>query len=225
MTSGFRLVDMEILGSVINCLACPECFGSSSLQLQDINEKKKGLARLLEIRCTSCPYKHEFYTSKQAKKYLEEDEKEKGGGKHMEINLRAVYGMRSIGVGHASLGKMCCHLNMPEPMNCKNYDKLSNMLRDAVKIVARGVRWMLLKSCVVKMKPQMHLCLWTELGSAKDSRQHWVSSLLSRSIRVKSLTVSSSQNLVRDVHVWRRYGSWTQTVTHNGKQTINAFKL
>ena len=53
VTSGFMLVDMEILGSVINCLACPECFGSSSPQLHDINEKKKGLARLLEIRCTS----------------------------------------------------------------------------------------------------------------------------------------------------------------------------
>ena len=65
-------------------------------------------------------------------KHLEEDEEEKGGGKHMEINLRAVYGMRSIGAGHASLGKMRCHLNMPEPMN----SKLSNTLRDAVKIVA-----------------------------------------------------------------------------------------
>ena len=136
VTSGFRLVDMEILGSVINCLAYPECFGSSSLQLHDINEKKKGLARLLEISCTTCPYKQEFYTSKQVKKHLEEDQKEEGGGKHMEINLRAVYGMRSIGVGHASLGKMCCHLNMPEPMNSKNYDKLSNTLRDAVKVVA-----------------------------------------------------------------------------------------
>ena len=53
------------------------------------------------------------------KKHLEEDEKEKGGGKHTEINLRTVYVMRSIGAGHASLGKMCCHLNMPEPMNSK----------------------------------------------------------------------------------------------------------
>ena len=122
--------------NVINCLACPECFGCSSLQLNDINEKKKGLARLLEIRCTSCPYKHEFFTFKQVKKHLEEDEKEKGGDKHMEINLRSVYGMRSIGAGHASLGKLCCHLNMPKPMNSKNYDKLSNTLRDAVKIVA-----------------------------------------------------------------------------------------
>ena len=44
--------------------------------------------------------------------------------------------MRSIGVGHASLGKMCCHLNMPKPMNSKNYDKLSDTLSDAVKIEA-----------------------------------------------------------------------------------------
>ena len=50
VTSGFMLVEMEILGSVINCLACPECPGSSSLQLHDINEKKMGLARLLEMR-------------------------------------------------------------------------------------------------------------------------------------------------------------------------------
>ena len=53
--SGFRIVDMGIINLVINLLACPECLQVNSLKLNDINEKKKGLARYLAITCSACP--------------------------------------------------------------------------------------------------------------------------------------------------------------------------
>ena len=59
-----------------------------------------------------------------------------GGGKHMEVNLRAVYGMRAIGVEHKQLQKLCSHMNMPEPMNISSYNKVSCVLKDTVQVIA-----------------------------------------------------------------------------------------
>ena len=131
--TGYRFVDMPILDCVFNSLACPECFTMNSLQLKDIVDKKKGLARFIQISCSSCPYKKEFYTSKEVDRKVCIDEKNSGGGKHMEVNLRAVYGMRAIGVGHKQLEKLCSHRNMPEPMDMSSYNKVSCVLKDTVQ--------------------------------------------------------------------------------------------
>jgi len=53
----------------------------------------------------------------------------------MELNVRAVYGMRSIGTGHSQLEKLCTYLNMPPPMDNSAYKKLSDNVKDAVKDV------------------------------------------------------------------------------------------
>ena len=52
----------------------------------------------------------------------------------MEVNLRAVYDMRAIGVGYAPLKKSCCYLNMPEPMSSDNYDNISKTVKDVTKV-------------------------------------------------------------------------------------------
>ena len=52
--------------------------------------------------------------------------------KSFEANLRMVYAMRSNGVGFSGLEKFCSVMNLPKPMTRCN-DKLSNLLRDAVK--------------------------------------------------------------------------------------------
>ena len=135
--SGFRLIDMSILASVFISVACPECLSTKALQLFDVNEKKKGLARLIIVQCKFCPYTMDFYTSKQVEQPPTEDvQKKKGGGKYMEVNLRTVYGMRAIGAGHSMLEKLCCHLDMPHPMTSCNYDNISNNIKNAVKDVA-----------------------------------------------------------------------------------------
>ena len=43
--SGYRLMDVNILDGIFNCLACPECYEVERLHLNDTNTKKKGLAR------------------------------------------------------------------------------------------------------------------------------------------------------------------------------------
>ena len=51
--------------------------------------------------------------------------------KTMEINVRAVYGFRSIGVGHTPLTKFCGFLNMLPPMTKHAYDGLSYSIKVA----------------------------------------------------------------------------------------------
>ena len=57
------------------------------------------------------------------------------GMKPFEINVRAVYRMRTIGVDHSGLDKLCVMLNMPKPMTVKKINNNSNMLRDTAKVV------------------------------------------------------------------------------------------
>ena len=51
------------------------------------------------------------------------------------MNIRAVYGMRTIGVDHTGLELLCGMLNMPTPMTVKKIKNNSNMLRHAAKVV------------------------------------------------------------------------------------------
>ena len=37
------------------------------------------------------------------------------------MNVRAIYGCRQVGAGHEHLKKLCCYLNMPEPVLSNNY--------------------------------------------------------------------------------------------------------
>ena len=53
-----------------------------------------------------------------------------------DINIRAVYGMRSVGLDHSGLDKLCGMLNMPKPMTIKNFNNISSNLRDVAKVVA-----------------------------------------------------------------------------------------
>ena len=52
--SGYPLVDASILADVFLTLCCPGCHTVKFLELIDINEKKKGLARQLHLKCTAC---------------------------------------------------------------------------------------------------------------------------------------------------------------------------
>ena len=45
-------------------------------------------------------------------------------------------GMQAFGVGYTPLKKLCCYLNMPEPMSSNNYDNMSKTVKDVTKVVA-----------------------------------------------------------------------------------------
>ena len=78
--SGYRLMDMEILHSIIKSVACPKCFVVGSLAL--VQNVKYGLAFKFCVCCNNCKdWNNEFMTStKKSKKF--------------DINYKAVYAMR-----------------------------------------------------------------------------------------------------------------------------------
>ena len=52
------------------------------------------------------------------------------------MNVRAISGCRQVGAGHEHLKKLCCYLNMPEPMLSNNYQNISLKLKESAKRVA-----------------------------------------------------------------------------------------
>ena len=78
LLTGYRLVDVELLYDIFNSLACPACYGVETLQLYDIDVRKKGLARLCILKCIYCPFE----------KQAVENVKKEGGKKFMEVNVR-----------------------------------------------------------------------------------------------------------------------------------------
>lgn len=128
---GYRLMDMEIMQVIISQLCCPECGDANTIFLEEDEYKRKGLSSFLSLKC-SCGYQNCFYTSKVVDKVDEN----KGGMKPYEVNYRAVYATRSIGIDHSGLETFCGILNMPKPMTACNYNNISNIFRDAAKEVA-----------------------------------------------------------------------------------------
>lgn len=121
--TGNRIIDMEILSDVMKTLCCPQC-NNNRLRLNEKFSKKQGFASLLSLKCRSCGYVKEFYTSKQHE------------GKRFDINKRFVYGMRSCGQGYAFLEKFTSLLDMPRPMTKKNFNVLLKKVTEAVIEVA-----------------------------------------------------------------------------------------
>lgn len=137
VVTGYRLIDLSILKDVFNIFPCPECHGTNCISLKDVSEKKKGLARFLMLVCMNCLYEHSFCTSKQIENKTKEQQRiKKGGQKLYDINVRAVYGTRQTGIGYEHLKKLCCYLNMPEPMLSRNYSKIIEKLEESAKHVA-----------------------------------------------------------------------------------------
>ena len=58
---GYQLIDMSILADLFMLLSCPGCSGIQCLKLCDINEKKEGLAKHLQLSGTICLYSHTFF--------------------------------------------------------------------------------------------------------------------------------------------------------------------
>ena len=132
---GFRLIDISILSNVFKVLSCPGCKGTDCINLSESG--KQGLASTLQLQCEFCLYKYSFATSRKCRPLNStKKKKEKWCRKFNEVNLRIVYGCRTVGAGYQALRKLCGHLNMPPPMTQDSYDNLSNGIKEAAKSVA-----------------------------------------------------------------------------------------
>ena len=121
-------MDMGILEMMFSYLACPGRF-RQEINIEDINSKKKGSARYLALKCSSCGFVRHFYSSKTV-------ESDRRGMKLFDVNVRTVYGLRAIGGGFSSLRKFCGYLNMTKPLTQKNFDRLSRQIMMATINVA-----------------------------------------------------------------------------------------
>ena len=61
--------------------------------------------------------------------------KNKEGQKFYHVNVRAIYGCIHAGAGHEHLKKLCCYLNMTEPMLSNKYQNISRKLREYAKCI------------------------------------------------------------------------------------------
>ena len=132
---GYRLVDMSIFQNILSSLRCPNCHEAGCLYIEEDQERKKGLASMLSIAC-ECGCEKQTYSS-----HTVENNNDGGTNKGMkpfDVNIRAIYGMRTIGSDHTGLEKLCSILNLPKPMTVKNFNNISNTLRDAAKAVAEN---------------------------------------------------------------------------------------
>ena len=123
---------MGILRDIINNLNCPGC-NSKNLLLFENTQKKKGLASYLSVKCCICGFVINRYTSSVLPNV---DKRDHRGMKTYDINARSVYALRSCGVGHTGLEKICGLMNLPKPVARNNYDNISNRIGDAAKFVA-----------------------------------------------------------------------------------------
>ena len=79
---GYRILSIEILSNVLKQVAFQNCSKMCPCLKED-NKRRQGCASYLSLVCSSCDWKHRFYTSKKIKKVF-------------EVNKRLVYGMRLI---------------------------------------------------------------------------------------------------------------------------------
>ena len=120
---------MTIFQEIIGLLICLECEQQGGLH----SIKGKGLSSCLFIKCTSCSFTIERYTSKTVK-----NKNIKSGSRAVKINIMSVYGMRRYGVGHKGLQTFCGVLNIPPPMAGNTYDVLSEIICNVAMKVAKA---------------------------------------------------------------------------------------
>ena len=82
------------------------------------SKRTKDLASLLLITC-ECGYEKQTYSSHTVEKHNVGSTNK--GMKPFDINIRAVYGMRTIGSDHTGLEKMCGILNLHISMTVKKF--------------------------------------------------------------------------------------------------------
>lgn len=91
--------------------------------LSEGNEPRQGLAVSYVLACDNCVAEIVFCNSKQLP------------SKAYEVNVRMVYGLRSISKGYAGGRMLCAMLDTPTPP--QKFIRISNMISPAFETVAQ----------------------------------------------------------------------------------------
>lgn len=106
VTSGYRLVDLEVLQNIVSTVAVCKSCKVGELQLRE--SCRSGLASSLVFTCNSCEVEFEAPIVKKT-------------GHYYDCNRRSVLAGRVIGCGHADLQKFCGVMNLPPPVAWSNF--------------------------------------------------------------------------------------------------------
>lgn len=99
--SGFRIVDIEQIRTLISQTCCQQCQSKQGLELME--QTRWGLANELVVECKNCEHKLQCWSSKKV-------------GKSFEVNRRATLATRRIGKNYTGLRTWCGLMNIPKPM-------------------------------------------------------------------------------------------------------------
>lgn len=128
-TSGFRLIDLELLTDFLRESAmCKKCM-KGELHLEENIQKRSGLASELEVTCSECDASKTFETSRRCQRST------------FEANDRFIYALRTCGKGLQTGRVICAIMNMPPPptkFNSYNARLLEATASVASKSLARA---------------------------------------------------------------------------------------
>jgi hypothetical protein len=118
---GNRIVDVSLLISLFEELACPTC--GSGLSVED--EVLVGLASKLRIVCEQCDFKKDFSTSKAI-----------AGGKVFAVNRQFTVAMCAIGKHHQQASRFATNMDLPPPVSEVSWRKHVNEIHRVTRTVS-----------------------------------------------------------------------------------------
>uniref|UniRef100_A0A7M5UK02 Mutator-like transposase domain-containing protein n=1 Tax=Clytia hemisphaerica TaxID=252671 RepID=A0A7M5UK02_9CNID len=118
---GFKLIDEEVLMKAFNNFTvCKNCKASSSIEIQESENLRRGMCETLTLFCKSCSHISEFKTSpRSSNKILAYD-----------VNIRSVYAAQQI--GRAGLSKFNNLMELPAPVTSKPFTHIQNNLLETI---------------------------------------------------------------------------------------------
>lgn len=121
-SKGHSIVNLDLLqNALFESCVCKSCLVGKMLLLEE-NKLRKGLAVAYVLQCDNCDAKTPFSNSKQLP------------SKSYEVNVRMVYGLRSIGKGYAGGRMLCAMLDLPAPP--QKFSRISNLIAPVVETVS-----------------------------------------------------------------------------------------
>ena len=129
----FFLFNFQIFKNILEMVgACKNC-DKGSISLHHIFDERKGFSCKFNIKCSSCDWTHEFFSSSECCSF---PEKSSHGQKTQEVNIRSMIAFREFGKGHEAMKLYATMMNMPPPMCLKSYNNLNTNLRTVYENVA-----------------------------------------------------------------------------------------
>ena len=118
---GYRVVDMSCLAALItSSCSCSDCGGTLSLS----ERRRWGMAAELSLQCSGCGMGTAQVMSRKV-------------GRFLEVNRRAVFAGRAVGMARERLVRFCALMNMPTPMSKSTYQRHQAALLNAANTVAQ----------------------------------------------------------------------------------------